>query len=343
VSARRVLGVAAVIGTLALPPGAVPHGGGSTGYASVAVDGATVRYGVTLWPATLPPPVGDELRERPERMIAAVREKITLVAQGHRCAAGPGAVSRAGPDSVTLAVEFACGEPVRELLLRDDLFDVLGPDHHTLARIEAPGYASPFAFANETRETRVRLARGGAGGLASFVRLGVEHILTGWDHLVFLLALLLPGGGLLALAKIVTAFTAAHSVTLSLAVLDVVSLPGRLVEAVIALSIAAVAIENLCLAPSVRRRWMVSFAFGLVHGFGFSSVLREIGLPADGVMLSLLGFNAGVEAGQALVVAAALPVLLAVRKTGYEKRMVWGSSLAILVAGVTLFVERALF
>ena len=129
----------------------------------------------------------------------------------------------------------------------------------------------------------------------------------------------------------------------ALAVLDVVTLPDRLVEAVIALSIAAVAAENLVLSPVVARRWIVSFCFGLVHGFGFSAALRELGLPAHGLLLSLFGFNAGVEIGQAVVVAVALPSLALLRRTRWERRMVWSSSVAILLVGVILFVERAFF
>ena len=130
--------------------------------------------------------------------------------------------------------------------------------------------------------------------------------------------------------------------TLALAVLDVVTMPARLVEAVIALSIALVAAENLVARPVVSRRWVVSFCFGLVHGFGFSSALREAGLPPDGLVRSLLGFNLGVELGQALVVAAALPLLALVRRTRWERRVIWSSSAAMLVLGVVLFVERAL-
>jgi len=115
------------------------------------------------------------------------------------------------------------------------------------------------------------------------------------------------------------------------------------VEAVIALSIACVAAENLVLRPVVSRRWLVSFGFGLVHGFGFSSALRELGLPTHGLLLSLFGFNAGVEVGQALVVAVALPALALLRNTRWEPRMVWSSSVAILLVGAVLFVERAFF
>ena len=329
------------------------HAGGSTGYASVTVSRSTVRYSVTLPTSALPTALAEALRlaqtgsaQNQETLLDVVRRTITLRADGTRCEPGPGAVEPSAFDatSFTMLVDFACGHSPRELVIRDDVFDVLGRDHHTLAKIEAPGVTEQFAFTPESRETRVALRGPGEGGrgTVSFFLLGVEHILSGYDHLLFLLGLLLPGGGLLALTKIITAFTLAHSVTLSLAVLNLVALPGRLIEAVIALSIAAVAAENLFLQPTVTRRWVVSFCFGLVHGFGFSSALRELGLPPHGLLLSLFGFNAGVEAGQALVVAVALPLLLVLRHTRWEKRMVLSSSLAMLVVGLVLFVERAL-
>jgi hydrogenase/urease accessory protein HupE len=244
-----------------------------------------------------------------------------------------------------MLVDFACGSLVRELTVQDDIFDVLGPDHHTLAKLEAPGGIQQFAFAPDTRQARFPVGDSGdvARSTGSFFVLGIHHILSGYDHLLFLLALLLPGGGLLSLLKIITAFTIAHSVTLSLAVLQVVTLPDRLVEAMIALSIAFVAAENLFLEPTVSRRWLVSFCFGLVHGFGFSSALRELGLPAHGLLLSLFGFNAGVEVGQALVVAVCLPLLLLLRRTRWQSRAVSSSSVAILLVGVVLFLERAFF
>jgi hypothetical protein len=349
-------GAAGVAGLLLLAAAAGTawaHAGGSTGYASITVSRSTVRYSVTLPTAALPTALAEALRlaqagsaQNQDRLLDVIRRRITLRADGTRCEPGPGAVEPSAFDapSFTMLVDFACGHPPRELVIRDDVFDELGRDHHTLAKIEAPGVTLQFAFTPETRETRVVLAAAGGGGrgTASFFFLGVEHILSGYDHLLFLLGLLLPGGGLLALTKIITAFTLAHSVTLSLAVLNIVNLPDRLIEAVIALSIAAVAAENLFLQPTVRRRWLVSFCFGLVHGFGFSSALRELGLPTHGLLLSLFGFNAGVEAGQALVVAVALPLLVVLRHTRWEKRMVLSSSLAILVVGLVLFVERAL-
>jgi hypothetical protein len=329
------------------------HTGGTTGYAAITVSRSTVRYSLTLPILALTPELADALRQSQaggaagrSALLDLIRSHVVLQANGGRCEPGPGEVATTPQaPSLTMFVDFACGNAVRELVVRDDVFDVLGKDHHTLAKVEGPGGVQQFAFAPDTRQAR--FAIGGEApsspGTGSFVLLGVEHILTGYDHLLFLLGLLLRGGSWLGLAKIVTAFTLAHSVTLALAVLNIVTLPDRLVEAVIALSIAFVAAENIFLSPVVSRRWVVSFCFGLVHGFGFSSALRELGLPTHGLVLSLFGFNLGVELGQGLVVALALPLLALVRHAGWERRMVWSSSLAILLVGVVLFVERAFF
>jgi hypothetical protein len=331
---------------------ALAHTGGTNGYAVVTVERGSVHYRLTLWPAALPAEVGASLQrarggDAPSqaRAIALVRDKVSVTAGGARCTPGAGTLTAGtgSAESVTIEIDLACDPAARELVLHDDLFDTFGSDYHTLARIDAPGRTVQFAFAPDTRETRVALDATGSHGVGSFIMLGIEHILTGYDHLLFLLGLLLRGGSWLSLAKIVTAFTLAHSVTLALAAFDIVVLHDRLVEAVIALSIAFVAAENIFLKPVTSRRWIVSFCFGLVHGFGFSSALRELDLPRQGLVLALFGFNVGVEIGQGLVVAAALPLLALIRCTGWERRMVWGSSVAILLVGVVLFVERAFF
>ncbi len=342
------------LGVLLLAAGAAAawaHTGGSTGYASVTVSRSTVRYRVTLPTSALPSDLAEALRlaqngSRPDRekLLDVLRTRITLRAGGTRCEPGPGEVLPSASDApgFTMQVDFACGAMVRNLAVRDDVFDVLGPNHHTLAKLEAPGGTQQFAFTPDRREARFVVGDrvGNARETGSFLVLGIEHILTGYDHLLFLFGLLLPGSGLLSLAKIITAFTIAHSVTLSLAVLQVVTLPDRLIEAAIALSIAFVAAENLFRSRTVSRRWLVSFCFGLVHGFGFASALRELGLPAHGLLLSLFGFNLGVEVGQGLVVAVCLPLLLLLRRTEWESRAVLSSSLVILLVGLVLFVER---
>ena len=177
-----------------------------------------------------------------------------------------------------------------------------------------------------------------------FVKLGVEHILTGYDHLLFVLSLLMLGGGLAYLLKVITAFTLAHSISLSLAALNIVHLPSKLVESGIALTIAFVAAENLWrkdVTALTRSRWIFTFVFGLIHGLGFAGVLEEIGLPQNNVALSLLGFNAGVELGQLAVVIPAFLVLQALKRLPWELRLRQAVSVFAVAAGLFWFVERA--
>lgn len=142
-----------------------------------------------------------------------------------------------------------------------------------------------------------------------FVREGVHHIFLGPDHILFLVGLLLLGGGLRRLVKIVTAFTLAHSLTLALATLNVLNPPARLVEPTIALSIVFVGIHTLARRPGADLRIAFAFGFGLIHGFGFASVLQEMELPRAALGLSLAAFNLGVEIGQLCIVLAVAPAL----------------------------------
>ncbi len=236
--------------------------------------------------------------------------------------------------------------------LTDNMFDVLGPDHHTLATIQWPEGHEQLLFEPDHRQARLALAAEAtatpeSGSAQSspiaFLRLGVEHILTGYDHILFLFALILRGGRLRSLLGIVTAFTVAHSITLALAVLGVVVVPSAIVEPVIALSIAYVALENIFRRRAASGRWVVSFVFGLVHGFGFAGALLELGLPPSGIVGSLLFFNLGVEAGQAMVVAALFPALLWLCRFAWERRAVTAVSAAVFVAAMALAIERVLF
>ena len=346
------------LGLLLLAAGAAAawaHVGRSTGYASITISRGTVRYTLTLPTSALPSDMAEALRltqtgsqQNREKLVDTIRTRVVLHANGTRCQPGPGQVLPSAFDatSFTMLVDFACGGTVRELAVQDNIFDVLGPDHHTLAKIEAPSSTQQFVFASDSRQARFvvgDLAPGPSLRQGGFLRLGVEHILTGYDHLLFLAALLLPGGRLVTLLKIITAFTAAHSITLALAVLGVVTIPGRLVECVIAASIVWVALENVLLARAPSRRWLVSFLFGLVHGFGFASTLTTLDLPSRNLALALLGFNLGVEAGQALVVALLLPLLLWIRRWQWEPRLVRAASLTVAAVGFAWFVERLFF
>jgi hydrogenase/urease accessory protein HupE len=144
-----------------------------------------------------------------------------------------------------------------------------------------------------------------------FLTLGVEHIVSGYDHLLFLFALLMMAPGLRQAALLITSFTVAHSVTLGLATLNLVHLPSKYVEPLIAASIVYVGVENLVRRDGLRGRWLLTFAFGLVHGFGFASVLRELGVSSGttGIAMPLLSFNLGVETGQIVIAAIALPLI----------------------------------
>lgn len=178
-----------------------------------------------------------------------------------------------------------------------------------------------------------------------FAREGVHHIFIGPDHVLFVLALLLLGGGARRLAKIVTAFTVAHSLTLALATFGVVDPPSRLVESAIALSIVVVGVENLLAARGGRDvRAALAFAFGFVHGFGFASVLRELSLPPQALGSALFAFNAGVEVGQLAIVFAAAPLLgwLRARSPRWNDRVLAWGSFAVIAAGGWWFVQRAL-
>ena len=330
------------------------HTGGTTGFATITAAGKTVRYSIALPLGSIPPQLADRMHLGQsgitpdfQPLLSAVEQHIHISADGRACIATPAdlAVPADPTGNALIVVHFACAETPRELSVRDDLPDVLGADHHTLAKIEWQGGVQQFAFQPDARETRVSVAptAEASRGAGSFFLLGIEHILTGYDHLLFLLALILRGGNVWSLLKIITAFTIAHSITLALAALNIVTLPDRVVEATIALSIAYVAAENLFMRSAVSHRWAVSFIFGLVHGFGFSNVLRELGLPKEGLIWSLLNFNLGVEAGQAMAVLLAVPLLLWLRRTRWEARTVAALSAIVLLVGFGLFVDRAFF
>lgn len=194
--------------------------------------------------------------------------------------------------------------------------------------------------------------------LLSFIREGVHHIVTGYDHLLFLLSLLLPAALLrrhdrwepvprwtrafAETAAVVTAFTIAHSMTLALAALNIVSVNSRLVESLIALSVVLAALHNL--RPVFQRgRWLLAFCFGLVHGFGFASALRDLPVAAGERVLALAGFNIGVELGQLLFVAGFLPLaLLARRSPAYTTWVLRGGSVAVALVATVWLCQRAL-
>jgi hydrogenase/urease accessory protein HupE len=181
----------------------------------------------------------------------------------------------------------------------------------------------------------------------SFVRflvLGIEHIFTGYDHIAFLLAVLLTGGSLYSNARIITSFTVAHSLTLALATFGVFTLPPSIVEPLIAASIVFVGIENL-VRRQLARRWLVTFGFGLIHGLGFASILRELGIGEMGTRgaIPLLSFNLGVELAQISIAALVLPLVWKLqRRHAFTRKHAPALSLLITLAGIYWLVARTL-
>jgi hydrogenase/urease accessory protein HupE len=175
--------------------------------------------------------------------------------------------------------------------------------------------------------------------IGGFILLGIEHILTGYDHIAFLIGLIVIGLTTREVLKIITAFTIAHSITLLLAALRVINLNSRFVESVIALSICYIALENL-FKKEVKYRWLITFCFGLVHGFGFASALQELIVGKTNLVLSVVSFNFGVETGQLMIFFVLLPVLHFLKQRVEFRKITATVSVAIFLLGFTWLLER---
>jgi HupE / UreJ protein len=305
-----------------------------------------------------------EVRARHADIAAYAREHLHVTADDKSCTLTVGEQQiddhTDGKYSVLpLTVQCEAGTPSR-VALNYTLFADLDPQHRGLLNLVARGASRSAVLGPQQATQSFELGEINRWRqFTDYVREGVWHIWIGIDHILFLLSLLLPsvlvwqaatekwravnrfGEAFVDVLKVVTAFTLAHSITLSLAALGVIELPSRLVESVIAASIIVAALNNIW--PRVfGRLWMVAFGFGLVHGFGFASVLADLGLPRDALVLALVGFNVGVELGQLAIVIAFLPLAYALRRSAFYRRwvMVGGSVVISLLAAVWL-VERA--
>ena len=349
-------------------------------------DGAVVTARLAALEATrLPWPPGDVAR-----LGNYLTTHLRLVAGDAPCpVSSPPRSLSAPPGELALEWRVTC-PPRAPLRIESDAFLDVAPSHLHFARVKlADGRTAEHVLSDGER--RFPLDTPEAPSIVGAVRLGMVHILSGWDHLAFILALLLLGGTLADTARVVTGFTIAHSLTLGLAVIGWVRPQQAPVEALIGLSIALVAAENCWLAgrrhpalpwgiaalllalagaaaagagsvPALalaglalftgchmtrlvradrpqRLRWHAAFGFGLLHGFGFASVLVDAGLPTAALARVLVGFNTGVELGQLAVVAAVLPLVSRVR--GWRPALLELGSAAVAGLGVFWFVTRA--
>lgn len=282
-----------------------------------------------------------QLAEHEAAVLAYVKPKLMVATEALTpCAPGPW-TARDDFQSVVLRSQWDCARVNGDLVFINDLFFELAIGTRHFTRIGDDPRVKPIVLTHQ--DNRVALTGPPltlSQVLVRYTVSGVEHIFIGIDHIAFLIALLLWARSLMALIKIVTAFTAAHSVTLSLAALEVVTLPSALVEPLIALTIVYVAAENF-FRHGVAGKWRGAFLLGLVHGFGFAGVLQDVGFPQDSVAWALAAFNVGVEIGQIVIVAAVYPLLLLLdRLTARRETVVYAGSAVIMGLGIFWLVER---
>ena len=248
--------------------------------------------------------------------------------------------------SLRLQVRYPLTSPAGTLAIATIMFPY-DPQHQTFLNIYERD-ALTQAILDRGRIQFDYFAGTRQGALAvvrKFLPSGIHHILIGPDHLLFLVGLLLLGGTIRQLAVVVTAFTIAHSITLSLAALNIVTPPARIIEPAIALSIVYIGADNLLVRGGRDVRAWIAFAFGFIHGFGFANVLREMDLPARALGWSLFSFNLGVEIGQLIVVVAVASVLSALRSRSEAvgRRLAFAGSIVVMAAGTFWFVQRVFF
>jgi hydrogenase/urease accessory protein HupE len=249
--------------------------------------------------------------------------------------------------SLRITTRFALDDLPGTLLVDARMFPY-DPAHQTFVNVYEEDDLALQAILNADKTT-VEYFSGTRQGVWAVVRrfvpAGVEHILIGPDHLLFLVGLLLLGGTLRRLALVVSAFTIAHSITLSLAALNVLNPPARIIEPAIALSIVYVGADNLMVRGGRDMRAWIAFGFGFIHGFGFANVLREMDLPRLALGWSLFSFNLGVEIGQIAVVIVVASVLAAVRARSESagRRLVYVGSIGVIAAGAFWFIQRVFF
>jgi hypothetical protein len=302
-----------------------------------------------------------ELRSSEPRLATYVLEHLALRVQDSNCPIRFGSLRvnpRVDGNYAWLAFVAHCLGSVRELQIRYELMEGIDPSHRGLLKLTAGSLVQTAVLGGAAALTTLAVERASPWrAAAAYFQAGTRHIWSGVDHLLFLLSLLLPAvllrrnghwepvengrPAFLSILKVVTAFTIAHSITLSLAAFNIVHLPSRLTESVIAASIIVAALNNIF--PVVTEtRARIAFAFGLLHGFGFASVLADMGLPSGARLVSLVAFNCGIEAGQLAVVLAVMPLAYAMRREGLYRRALlpWGSA-AIAALALVWFVQRA--
>lgn len=283
-------------------------------------------------------------------IIAYVAAHITVSGAGGRACLPDTAALVPDGDGVIFRSRFSCQEIGGDIVYRSTVLTDADPAARQVVLI-GEGDNAPQALldASNNSVTLSAPAPSLLTTLQSYLVTGIEHIFLGYDHIAFLVAVVLWARRLVPVIKIVTAFTVAHSITLSLATLNIVVVLSGIVEPAIAASIVFVAMENF-FTRDIDSRWRVTFAFGLIHGFGFAGALREIGLPTNAVATALAAFNIGVEIGQVAIVSIVIPALIVLDQLAAVDRakpvraasLVYALSALITVLGSYWFLTRVL-
>jgi len=321
---------------------------GSVSHSIIIVRGDTVSYYVNLSPA-IAELVRKEVNPDSPDFQDYFSSEVSVKAWDSECALTRIEQAPQPTGHWIVHMTYQCPQQVKDLTITSTLFLDLDETHTQFARLASPddpGTAMREAVlkaSNTSFHIPDVLTGGTASGdrALSFFKLGIEHLLTGYDHILFLLTVIIAMT-LLDTVKAVTAFTVAHSLTMALAFLNLVSLPSSIVEPLIALTIIYVSVENI-LAKDIRKRWLLTGLFGLVHGLGFVGALKAITVSRDELLLSLFSFNVGIEAGQLLVIVFLIPVLRYLRSRTWDHQFCRAFSQGAAALGAVWLVQRLFF
>jgi HupE / UreJ protein len=355
-----VMAAGLAVASFAVPVPASAHVRATEGTSVIRQDGSTVRvdttleYDLVVAAAGLGTPPADDARrsrlleDRHDRLAGYLTDRISVSLDGVECEGellGAELVRQQGTAYARGSLEFGCpGTPTGDYLVRWDVFstrDAVVDNHTNVTDYQLGDATGTFVFDGAHRELEA-----GQGHLVStvarFVTMGVEHILGGIDHVLFLVVLLLGARGLASLVKVATSFTVAHSLTLALGVVGWVEVPPEVVEPLIALSIAYVAVENI-LGGESRHRLAVVFGFGLLHGLGFASTLTFTDDLSPRLLGSLVSFNAGIELGQLLIIGMLFPLLVFIRRFNWSAIVHTVATAGAAIIGLVWFLQRLVF
>jgi len=306
----------------------------------------------------------EEVKEKSDEIAKLASAHLSVSSNGSPCTltveAPKQVVDKVDGTYAHLAVAIKCEQAaVQQLKIAYGLFFDFDPQHRGILQLVNSEKTSLILFSPSSSSVDLALGSTSIGMQAwQFLVEGVWHIWIGFDHILFLLALLLGSvvstgaskdrtesafqATIKNIIKVVTAFTVAHSITLTLAVLQIINFPSHIIESIIAASVFAAALNNIVRVVGDRQLWKIAFIFGLIHGFGFASVLVDLGLPSEALAVSLASFNVGVELGQIAIVCAFIPIAFFVKDfSWYRWVVVRGGSACVMLISIKWFFERA--